>query len=132
MCLTDLYATSIAAADGSESTTAPPPDRGGEDSIDLVPLLAEGNTAGLDGRIGIIHHSLDGMFAIRVGDWKLIEGLGSGGFTAPKRRTAKNGEPNVQLYDLKTDPRETKNLAARHPGEVARLQAILDRIRAGD
>jgi arylsulfatase A len=79
-----------------------------------------------------VHHSLDGMFAIRVGDWKLIEGLGSGGFTAPKRRAAKAGEPTVQLYDLSTDPHETENLAARHPEEIARLQAILDQIRADD
>ena len=132
VCLTDLYATSIAAAGESESATAPPPSQGGEDSINLVPLLAKGNTAGLADRTGIVHHSLDGMFAIRVGDWKLIEGLGSGGFTAPKRRAANDGEPTVQLYNLATDPREAKNIAARHPGEVARLQAILDRIRADD
>jgi arylsulfatase A-like enzyme len=130
VCLTDLYATSIAAADGAHSTTAARPDRGGEDSIDLVPLLADGDATLLAGRAGIVHHSLDGMFAIRVGDWKLIEGLGSGGFTAPKRRAAKAGEPTVQLYDLATDPFETKNIAAQHPDEVARLQAILDQIRA--
>jgi hypothetical protein len=36
----------------------------------------------------------------------------------------------VQLYDLATDPRETTNLAKTNPAEVARLQAILDRVRA--
>ncbi len=132
VCLTDLYATSIAAADGSAASRETGPGHGGEDSIDLVPLLAEGDTTPLSGRAGIVHHSLDGMFAIRVGDWKLIEGLGSGGFTSPKRRTAEAGEAEVQLYDLATDPRETENIAARHPEEVARLQAILDRIRADD
>lgn len=130
VCLTDLYATSIAAADGAHSTTAARPDRGGEDSIDLMPLLADGDATLLASRAGIVHHSLDGMFAIRVGDWKFIEGLGSGGFTAPKRRTAQAGEPRAQLYDLATDPFETKNIAAQHPDEVARLQAILDQIRA--
>ena len=42
------------------------------------------------------------------------------------------GEADVQLYNLTTDPREAENIAARHPEEVARLQAILDRIRADD
>ena len=128
VCLTDLYATSIAAA----AEDHPTPFQGGEDSVDLLPLLLEDDPSSLKGRAGVVHHSLDGMFAIRVGDWKLIEGLGSGGFTSPKRRTAEAGEAEVQLYDLATDPRETENIAARHPEEVARLQAILDRIRADD
>ncbi len=32
----------------------------------------------------------------------------------------------VELYDLKADPTETRNLAAEHPAEVARLKAMLD------
>jgi uncharacterized sulfatase len=32
----------------------------------------------------------------------------------------------VELYDLKADPGETKNLAPENPAEVARLKAILD------
>jgi arylsulfatase A len=124
VCLTDLYATSLAAGGAAP--------RGGEDAVDLVPLLTRGDATELAARPGIVHHSLDGMFAIRVGKWKLVEGLGTGGFTAPKRRAPTDGEPPVQLYDLDADPRETTNLAADHPDVVARLQTILDEVRDGD
>jgi hypothetical protein len=32
----------------------------------------------------------------------------------------------VELFDLKADPMESINLAAKNPDEVARLQAIQD------
>ena len=129
ICLTDLYATCLAAANPGVRTTSTDEGPGGEDSVDLLPLLETGDARGLEAREGIVHHSLDGMFAIRVGDWKLIEGLGSGGFTAPRRATPSNAGPTVQLYDLATDPGEITNLAKKNPAEVARLQAILDRVR---
>ncbi|MFM1833665.1 MAG: Arylsulfatase [Planctomycetota bacterium] len=127
VCLTDLYATSLAAGGVAASEMA-----GGEDSVSLVPLLTDGDRTALDARPGIVHHSLDGMFAIRVGRWKLVEGLGTGGFTAPKPRDPADGEPAVQLYDLDADPRETTNLAAAHPDIVSRLQSVLDAVRAAD
>ena len=80
----------------------------------------------------IVHHSGDGMFALRLGRWKLIEGLGSGGFTKPKRVEPPEGALAVQLYDLELDPSETRNVAAGHPDVVARLQRELDRIRGDD
>ena len=80
----------------------------------------------------IVHHSGDGMFALRLGRWKLIEGLGSGGFTKPKRVEPPEGAPGVQLYDLELDPSETRNVAAGHSDVVARLQRELDRIRGDD
>ena len=80
----------------------------------------------------IVHHSGGGMFALRLGRWKLIEGLGSGGFTKPKHVQPEAGAPAVQLYDLELDPSETRNVAAGHPDVVARLQAELDRIRGDD
>jgi hypothetical protein len=35
----------------------------------------------------------------------------------------------VQLYDLASDPAETRDLAADRPDKVDELQGILDRIR---
>lgn len=130
ICLTDLYATCVAAGDAGSTSTSRGDLPGGEDSVDLIPMLTAGDGRGLEAREGIVHHSLDGMFAIRSGDWKLIEGLGSGGFTAPRRTTPPESGPAVQLYDLATDPGETTNLAKTHPDEVARLQAMLDRVRS--
>ena len=124
VCLTDLYATSLAAAGITEASR-----RGGEDSVDLLPLLVDGDASNLSARSGVVHHSVDGMFAIRVGDWKLIEGLGSGGFTAPARPAPRDGEPTVQLYDLANDPLETRNLAASRPDKVAELSAVLAAVR---
>lgn len=39
-------------------------------------------------------------------------------------------DPAEQLYDLRNDPGERRNVAAGNPGEVARLKALLDRIKA--
>lgn len=58
----------------------------------------------------VIHHSDGGKFAIRADDWKMIEGLGSGGFTDPKFPESKQGEPAGQLYNMIEDPQEKENL----------------------
>jgi len=52
--------------------------------------------------------------AVRAGDWKLIE------FYETGRR---------ELFNLKTDPRESKNLAAQEPARVQQLAALLDNWR---
>jgi hypothetical protein len=69
------------------------------------------------------------MFAIRVGDHKWIEGLGSGGFTAPARAAPREGGPFGQLYDLARDPGETRNLCAEQPERVAELRRRLAEVR---
>lgn len=53
--------------------------------------------------------------AIRMGNWKLLD------FPTEKR---------VELYDLATDPGESKNLADSHPAERDRLLAKLNTWRA--
>ncbi|MCM8534111.1 MAG: hypothetical protein NE330_23310 [Lentisphaeraceae bacterium] len=62
-------------------------------------------------RQDIIHHSIEGAFAIREGKWKLIMTPGSGGWSAPKTKSAyKQNLPAIQLYDLESDPAESKNI----------------------
>ncbi len=78
-----------------------------------------------------VHHGGNGMFAIRSGDWKLIDGRGSGGFTQPGRIQPKPGEPTGQLYNLKVDPAETTNLWFEEPGKRERLLWELNAIKAG-
>lgn len=83
-------------------------------------------------RPALINHSFHGMFAIREGPWKLIEGLGSGGFTPPPQADPEPGGPTVQLYNLERDPGETLNLASEEPEVVARLLQSLAAIRDSD
>ncbi len=123
-CFTDLMAT-IASVVGQSL-----PDDAGEDSFDLAPLLF--SEADSIDRAPVIHHSGQGMFAIRDGDWKLIEGLGSGGFTAPRRidpATLGPDAPLGQLYNLRDDPAEEQNLWIDRPEVVARLSEKLESIR---
>lgn len=72
--------------------------------------------------------SLASMMTIRSGDWKLITGLGSGGFSKPKRIQPVEGGPTGQLYNLIDDRNETNNLYLQHPEIVARLTAEMKTI----
>ena len=124
ICLTDLYATAADITDTKVAKSA------AEDSFSILPALL-----GKDGnkplRDSTVHHSLNGTFAIRIGDWKLVEGnLGSGGFTKPSVIKPKKGDAAGQLYNLKTDPAEKTNLYAKNPDVVKRLKARLDEIKS--
>ena len=63
----------------------------------------------------IIHHSNEGHFAIRQGDWKMIEKLGSGGFSLPKTVKPKPGVRQERLYNMREDLSEQINLAEDYP-----------------
>lgn len=104
------------------------PDAAGEDSFSMLPVWL-GKTSVGPIRNTTIHHSLDGMFAIRKGDWKLIEGRGSGGFTQPARIEPGPDDPIGQLYNLADDPSETENLYLERPEVVNELQTLLDETR---
>lgn len=93
------------------------------DSVDFSSELVSKKATDYD-RGAVIHHSHRGMFAIRKGDWKLVEGQGSGGFT----RVKPDGQ-KMQLYNLKDDPAETTNLFAKHPDISKKLLVELEKIR---
>lgn len=120
--LTNLMATSaeIVGANLNSNT--------GEDSQSILPVLLN-NKSNIVEEIPIIHHSSKGHFAIRKGDWKLIEKRGSGGFTVPSTIVPEEGEPMGQLYDLAADPSETKNLYLEKPEIVSQLLQELNTIR---
>lgn len=48
-----------------------------------------------------------------------------GGWTHDDAKAAGAGLPLVQLYDMKDDPGETRNLHAGNPGKVKELLALL-------
>lgn len=119
ICLTDLFAT---AADILGEKL---PDSAAEDSVSFLPALKGESKAPL--REAVVHHSINGSFAIRQGRWKLELCAGSGGWSDPRPGSpAEKNLPDTQLYDLESDVGETKNLAAEHPEIVAKLTALLE------
>lgn len=101
-----------------------------DDSYSILPVLL-GKAKQVPNQPAVVHSSSIGYFAIRKGDWKLIEGLGSGGFTEPRDVKPKPGEPIGQLYNLATDQLETTNLYQQHPETVKELTNLLNQIRQG-
>lgn len=119
ICLTDLLATIAAVVD------SPLPENAGEDSFNILPVL-KGETYTKPIRPATVHHSVAGVFAIRKGNWKLIVGRGSGGFSRPRIIKPKPGEPTGQLYNLGEDLGETKNVYHEHPEVVKELTELLE------
>ncbi len=119
VCFTDLLATF------AEVTGRPLESGKAGDSVSMVPLLTGGSDPIRDVTVLRLRASV-----VRQGKWKLIDHLGSGGFSKPRRVRPRNGGPKGQLYDLEADPGETTNLWLEEPEVVARLTAILDAHKA--
>ena len=62
----------------------------------------------------IVHHSSAGHFAIRCGNWKMIEKKRLGGLPADKV-TDTPGEMSERLFNLKDDPSEMSNVSHKFP-----------------
>ena len=105
VCQTDLLAT-FADMVGAKL----PPDAGEDSDSFYMGML--GRKRGL-ARLPMVHHASSGRFAIRDGQWKLV---------MPHARN------RAELYDLSTDPSETKDLAKAHPEIVQRLTESMTRI----
>lgn len=119
ICFTDLF-TTFGELTGSKIPKGQAPD-----SESFLTLLKGGKTKL---RKPIVMAAGRGHFLVRSGDWKLITGPESGGFSKIDRVILKT-LPKVQLYNLKEDLGETNNLAAKHPEKVAELQGLLEKIR---
>lgn len=123
ICLTDLMATC------ADILGAKLPDNAGEDSVSILPALLGTDKAPLRG--SVVHHSINGSFAIRQGNWKLELCADSGGWSDPKPGSKEaKGLPDTQLYDLSVDLAESRNVCAEHPDVVARLTTELEKIIA--
>jgi arylsulfatase A-like enzyme len=117
ICLTDFYGTvaDLLGQKHQRETT-------GEDSFSFLPLL---NQSGIYQREPIIHHSSNGMFAMRKGDWKLILGNGSGGRQAPR---GKPFNQPYQLYNLANDEAEKMDVSGQNPKVMKELLSAFDSI----
>ena len=118
ICLTDLMATCAEIVGGKL------PDNAGEDSVSILPALL--GTAEQPLQEAVVHHSINGSFAIRQGQWKLELCASSGGWSDPKPRSKEAKQlPPVQLYDMAKEAGERTNEYKAHPEIVAQLTALL-------
>jgi arylsulfatase A len=123
ICFTDLLAT-FAAVCGAELS-----DGAGPDSFSFLPVLngTQPPEKPVRGPIVMRAGSSSAML-IRSGDWKLINQLGSGGFSDPKTVKPGPGDPTGQLYHLRDDLAERNNLYLEYPDRVAELKRLMKAI----
>ena len=127
ICLTDIMAT-CATLSGAKL-----PNNAAEDSFDILPALLEETEKPI--REYTLHQTISLALAIRNGEWKFLDHKGSGGnnyeregewgmkqFALPEHAPDAPG----QLYNLKNDPSETKNLYNSHPEIVKKLKGKLE------
>ena len=129
--LCDIYATLAGVVkyvkDDSEA----------EDSYSLLPLISG---KGEYGREFTVHHSGSGRFAIRKGDWVLIEyGSGNDNNSKPDKTDYYglrgyrhyDRKVNGELYNLSTDVKEFRNMYNERIDIVRELSGYLDRCTHG-
>ncbi len=119
ICTTDLFRTL------SELTKAPLNDQTAEDSFSFLSEVTDIKST-FPKRDAIIHHSSNGFFAIRKGNWKLIMCSHSGGNGFPKETSEEaKTMPPIQLYDLSKDIAENNNVYDKNPEVVKELTELL-------
>lgn len=119
VCSTDFLATC------AEIAGIKLEDNEGEDSYSLLPVFKNPNNPDYK-REYTIHHSINGSFSIRKGDWKLELCPGSGGWSNPKPQKAiELGLPDIQLYNLSNDIAEKNNVYDKNPEKVKELYNLL-------
>jgi arylsulfatase A len=108
------------------------PDESAEDSHDFLPYL-KGQTADSPRRV-LIHNTFKNQYAIREGDWLLVDAKTGANRQPPAAWMKKHKVPAyegqaVGLYNLKDDLGQRTNLAAGEPDRVRQMQGLLKRIR---
>jgi arylsulfatase A-like enzyme len=123
ICFTDLLAT-FAALFQVELA-----DDAGPDSFNLLPVLNSSQPAEKPIRAPFVMRAGSAStMMIRSGNWKLINQLGSGGFSEPRQVQSGPNDPAGQLYNLEDDRGESVNLYSEKPEIVARLQGEMKQI----
>jgi len=122
--LADILATTAAIV----GEPLPPANVAAEDSHNILPAILGESPKPL--RDSMIVHSADGVFAIRQGPWKWIEGIPVEE-TAPGARRIRADQYHAQLYNVQDDPPETKDVSTAHPDIANQLHALLNRYRDG-
>jgi arylsulfatase A len=126
--LTDVMATCAAVCGATLPADAAP------DSCNLLPTLLHADDT-QPARNYTLQQACS-VLSIRQGPWKYLDHRGSGGnnydsaelkpFSIPETAPGAPG----QLYNLETDPGETRNLYFERPEIVKELKALLDQSKA--
>ncbi|MDB4781769.1 arylsulfatase [Akkermansiaceae bacterium] len=104
ICLTDLIATTAGILEKKV------PVGSAEDSVSFLPALS--GEPIVSTRRGVIHHSVSGHFAYRLGKWKLALAKGSGGWSSPKENQVGDDQPpGAALRFRKRSQRENEPLS---------------------
>ena len=111
----------------SDLVNEPIRDSYGEDSFSFSSVL-KGDIKSPT-RENIIYISSSGNLAIKKDEWKYIECIGSGGFTAPSKLPIVKNGPQGQLYNLKTDSLELNNCYLTKPEKVKQLTSLLKHLK---
>jgi arylsulfatase A len=130
ICLADVLATLASILH------VPLPKANAEDSFDVLRAFTE-PTPGAPLRDHVILQAADATYDIRMGDWKLVERADKPEFDSVRNRRkteraerAKRAAPQKdELYNLKEDPAETRNVAAAKAQLVAKMKKALDEAR---
>ena len=88
------------------------------DGVNLLPALRGESLLPERPWFSYIHQNTDAHASVHLGPWKLVA---HGGFFAEKSAMP----PQLELYDLTTDPAEADDVAAQHPERVADLHRRL-------
>lgn len=109
------------------------PDNAAEDSVSLLPVLL-GEKRNSPIREATVHHSAKGKFAIRQGDWVLIDapsGDDNGAHGEPtwlksERGYTEHTQPG-ELFHLREDLAQRHNRYTEEPEVVSKLRALLSK-----
>ena len=122
--LLDIFATVADITEGS----LPSSNDVAPDSYSFLPaLLGKTNS---NPRTSMVTADVNGMHALREGNWKYIDNTPPEGLSDDRLEKLKEFEP--QLYDLSKDPGETTNLYNVNPDKVKELSKLLNYIRNAD
>jgi arylsulfatase A len=106
-------------------------DNEAEDSVSTLPLLKGDTDCAV--RAFAVHHSCNGKFAVRKGDWVLIDSSSVDENKEPDWFKEKRGYTShnfpAELYNLKMDISERNNCYGEQPEIVAELMEKLSQIK---
>jgi len=94
------------------------------DGFNQLPLFVEKNGVSVRDELIIMPHKRSHS-SLRQGDWIYIPGAGDGGWTK-----AQPGEKARQLYNLKEDPSQKKNVIGDYPERVEAMEKRLKEMLA--